>query len=80
MSDTKTDAKTESKTETPAMPAQPAAPALPQKGDIVRLRAVHGYIQHPFLLTEFDTDREVKVEFDGWHLVQIEGRKLVVTE
>ena len=78
MSDTKTP---ETKTETKDQTAAPAAPALPKVGDVIRLRAVHGYMQHPFDLTEFDAGREPKVVFDNWHLVQVEAGKLaVVTE
>lgn len=73
-----------SETKTPDTKTEAAAPAAPKPlkvGDVVRLRAVHGYIQHPFDLKDFNTDSDAKVVVDGWHLVQVEAGKLaVVTE
>ena len=42
----------------------------------VNLRAVHGYIQHPFTLTAFDTDSFKPHEKDVWVTIQIEAGKL----
>lgn len=42
----------------------------------VNLRAVHGYIQHPFTLTAFDTEGFKPHEKDSWVTIQIEAGKL----
>jgi hypothetical protein len=67
------------KTTPPDAPAPAEKPVL-KAGDVVRLRAVHGYIQDPFTLDSFDTDSEKKVVANGWTLVQLAAEKLAIVE
>ena len=68
------------KTPAPAAPEAPAEKPALKAGDVVRLRAVHGFIQDPFTLDTFDTDSEKKVVANSWTLIQLAADKLAVVE
>lgn len=68
----------EAKVETPAESAAPKAPTSIKIGDRVRLRAVHGFIQNPFTLDNFDVDASKKVVVDSWAVIQFEAGKLAI--
>lgn len=70
--------KPEAKVEAPKVEAAPTKPVLPKIGDKARLRAVHGFIQHPFDLVNFDSDLSKTVVLDSWYLIQLEAGKLAV--
>lgn len=64
--------------------AKPAAPAPVLQsqdgaitiGDQVLMSAVHGFIQHPTTLQDFNTDRISKVVVDSWVRIQYDAEKL----
>lgn len=68
-----------SKIDTSTSAAPVATPEL-KVGDVVRLTAAHGYIQHPFELTGFHTDRETKTVVDSWVLIQFTAGKLTLAK
>ena len=70
-------------TEMKVMIQAQAAP-LPAKehaiGDIVRLKAAHGRMQHPFTLIDFSTEHGARVQYDEWVHMQYQACKLVDEE
>jgi hypothetical protein len=74
--------ETKSTTTTPAAaPAASAAPAAKvEVGAVVRLRAVHGFIQDPFTLDTFDVETEKKVVANAWTVLQFNAGKLALSE
>lgn len=63
-----------------AVSVEPAPEVKVEKGTKMRVRAAHGYIQHPFTLEAFNVDSEKKVVVDDWLKVQLEAGKLVQVE
>lgn len=50
-------------------------------GDKVRVRAVYGFMYHPFAEgVSFDTEKITKAEVDSWLLVQLKAGKLAIDD